>query len=109
MTEFLCQSPSCSKPAKHTVGGRALCGNHRRHAEDMAARIAIDATELMESYVARYLPDMRQQDSGMLQRIVAKPDEVDERLEMRLMMAARKAAAEIILQERMLNGAHVVA
>lgn len=69
-----------------------------------------DAVEFVEGLIDVHLPEMREQDSGMLERIATRPDEDGETdYDMRLHIAARKLAAQRALAERQVEGAVVCA
>lgn len=109
VVESLCAHPGCYKPAKAVWNGRWLCGNHHHYARDAAERLREDAVAHVEILIDNYLPEMRDQDAGMLRRIAEREDELETSFEMRLHLAARKMAAQRVLAEREIDGACVVA
>lgn len=109
MDTAICAQTGCRKPAKAVLDGRWLCGNHHRHLRNAAARLQADAITHVEILIDNYVPEMRDQDDGMLRRIAERGDDAAAGYEMRLHMAARTLAAQRVLAERELVGAELIA
>ena len=108
--EAYCSQIGCHKPAKAVMRGRWYCGLHHRFAREAAATLRADAVRFVEGLIDTYVPEMRDQDSGMLKRIAERHDEpADAEYDTRLHISARKMAAQRVLAERELEGAVVCA
>jgi hypothetical protein len=92
----------CDRTATHIypLTGAAVCGNHAAALRNAAVTLIENAEQIVARLAASYLPEMREHDLGMLARIVDQVIPDDERVDIRIHLAARKAAAHVALEER---------
>lgn len=97
--------PRCEKCHREAVTIYPLTGIQvcRRHASDLrraAITLMDNAEEMVTRMAAGYLPEMRDHDLSMLRRIVEQEIGDDDRVDVRIHLLARKAAAHVAMEER---------
>jgi len=93
---------SCGNPATeiYTVTGTPLCYRHMGAIRRNTVALIEDTDLIIKRLAASYLPEMREQDEGVLRRISDQEIDPAERVELRLHLVARKVAAHAALGER---------